>query len=103
MRKNILCLAIIALSFGNMGQAQNTIEPKKGYTPQIGVIVSMLDDLKSRVTSSVENLNQNEVDFLLDDDANRIGAMILHLAATEKYYQLYTFENRGFNSEENKT
>ena len=26
--------------------------------------------------------------------------MILHLAATEKYYQVYTFENRGFNAEE---
>ena len=31
---------------------------------------------------------------------NRIGALILHLAATEKYYQLYTFEGRGFNEDE---
>ena len=80
--------------------AQNVIESKKGYSPQIGITISMLEDLKSRVTSSVSNLSDKETDFLLDENANRIGAMILHLAATEKYYQLFTFENRGFNSKE---
>ena len=38
----------------------------------------------------------------MDENANRIGALILHLAATEKYYQVYTFENRGFNVDEKK-
>ena len=76
------------------------ISPERGYTTQIGNIVSMLNDLKRRVTSSVTNLDQKETDFLLDEDANRVGALILHLAATEKYYQIYTFENRGFNREE---
>lgn len=80
--------------------AQNVIKPKKGYSTQIGNIVAMLEDLKGRVTRSVRNLDQKETDFLLDEDANRIGALILHLAATEKYYQVYTFENRGFNKEE---
>jgi uncharacterized damage-inducible protein DinB len=42
------------------------------------------------------------VDFLLDEEANRVGALILHLAATERYYQVYTFENRGFNEEEKR-
>lgn len=93
------CL-IILLLFGLRLQGQNIIEPPKGYSPQIGTTVSMLADLKSRVTRSVRNLDQDEVDFLLDEHANRIGAMILHLAATEKYYQLYTFENRGFNAAE---
>jgi uncharacterized damage-inducible protein DinB len=60
----------------------------------------MMDDLKVRVTSSVINLNESQTDFLFDDEANTIGAMILHLAATEKYYQILTFENRGFNKEE---
>lgn len=77
-----------------------TIKPVKGYSSQIGTIVSMLEDLKGRVTNSVSNLTLNETDFLLDNDANRIGTLILHLAATEKYYQVYTFENRGFNKEE---
>ncbi|WP_298514519.1 DinB family protein [uncultured Kordia sp.] len=80
-------------------QAQQ-IKAKSGYDTQIGNMVSMLEDLKSRVTYSVANLSEEETDFLLDEDANRIGAMIYHLAATEKYYQLYTFENRGFNRSE---
>lgn len=80
--------------------AQSIIEPKEGYSPQIGVLVSMLEDLKHRVTYSVKDLNQEQTDFLLDENANRIGALILHLAATEKYYQLFTFENRGFKRKE---
>jgi len=100
----LFSLVIIFLTLLNTGdtQAQNRIETLKGYSPQIGTTLSMMDDLKRRVTSSVIGLNQEETDFLLDNNANRIGAMIMHLAATEKYYQLYTFENRGFNKEEKK-
>ena len=92
-------ILIASLSFQSM-HAQITIKPAKGFDTQIGNLVSMMDDLKIRITNQVENLNQEEVDFLIDDDANRIGALILHLAATEKYYQLYTFEGRGFNTSE---
>lgn len=93
---SFLCFSAFTIS----GYSQYEIKPPEGYSTQIGNMVSMLDDLKSRVTSSVVNLNQGETDFLLDEEANRIGAMILHLAATEKYYQLNTFENREFNDEE---
>ena len=78
------------------------IKAPKGYTPLIGTTVSMLEDLKERVTGSVENLTIRETDFLLDEQANRIGAMILHLAATEKHYQVYTFEGRSLNAEESE-
>ena len=97
-----ICLFLFILTNGINVNAQNMINPVKGYSPQIGTTVSMMADLKKRVTRSVVNLSQEETDFLLDDKANRIGAMILHLAAVEKYYQLYTFENRGFNAEEAK-
>lgn len=100
MKRKILYLACIIFLFNSEFQAQNIIKPENGYSPQTGVLISMLEDLKERVTQSVENLDQNDVDFLLDDKANRIGAMILHLAATEKYYQVFTFENRGFNEKE---
>ena len=93
-------LLIVCIS--HTATSQNTITPEKGYDTQIGNMISMLDDLKGRVTRSVADLNQQETDFLLDDDANRVGAMIYHLAATEKYYQVYTFENRGFNMVEKK-
>lgn len=80
--------------------AQYAIEPPKGYTHDIGNMISMLDNLKQRVENNVKNLDQKGTDFLLDADANRAGAIIYHLAATEAYYQVYTFENRQFNEEE---
>ncbi len=97
----LLALSITLLACGDSPlTGQNTIKPPKGYSPQIGTTVAMLEDLKRRVTNSVANLTESETDFLLDEKANRIGALILHLAATEKYYQVYTFENRGFNRAE---
>lgn len=98
----LIALILTFLCFKSTSQAQYAINPPEGYSPHIGTIISMLDDLKNRVTSSVRKLNKKETDFLLDEEANRIGAMILHLAATEKYYQLLTLENRRFNEEEGK-
>ena len=64
--------------------AQNTINSKKGYSPQIGVVVEMLEDLKRRVTRNVQNLDQKQTDFLLDDQANRIGALIFTSSGNRK-------------------
>ncbi len=91
---------LFLMTLCNFSANAQKIKSKKGYDTQIGNVVAMLEDLKSRVTRSVANLSQEETDFLLDQKANRIGAMIYHLAATEKYYQVYTFENRGFNKDE---
>lgn len=99
--KKYIYFPILLFLIGFISNAQ-TIEPKEGYSPQIGVLISMLEDLKARVTNNVQNLNLEETDFLMDEEANRIGALILHLAATEKLYQVLTFENRGFNSDEKK-
>jgi len=92
--------ALFCIGFIISANGQNRIEQVKGFSPQIGSTVSMLEDLKRRVTYSVRNLSIEETDFLFDKNANRVGAMIYHLAATEKYYQVYTFENRGYNAEE---
>jgi uncharacterized damage-inducible protein DinB len=93
-------LILFAFLFANFSFGQDVIKQEKGFSPQIGSTFSMMKDLKRRVTNSVKNLSTQEVDFLLDEDANRIGAMIMHLAATEKFYQVYTFEGRGFNKAE---
>lgn len=99
LMKQFILFLIMSLSICN-ARAQYMIEPEKGYTNDIGNIVAMLDDLKSRVTGIVSNLSQEQTDFLLDEDSNRIGAIILHLAATEVYYQKFTFEKRSLNEEE---
>ena len=62
----------------------------------------MLEDLKDRVENKIKNMSQYELDYLHDEKANRIGSLVMHLAAAEVYYQVYTFENREFNDEEKK-
>ncbi len=74
----------------------------EGVSPEIGSMISMLEDLKSRVEYTVKNLSQYQIDHLHDEKANRIGALIMHLAAAEVNYQVITFEGRTFNEEEEK-
>jgi len=80
--------------------AQYVIEPSEGFTPQVGVLVDMLEDIKQRITNDVQGLDQHQTDFLFDDQANSIGALVMHLAATEAYYQVETLEGRPFTDEE---
>ncbi|WP_282044211.1 DUF664 domain-containing protein [Winogradskyella flava] len=94
-------LLILLLSTSTLF-SQIEIKVPKGYSNDIGNMISMLDNLKGRVERIVRNLDQEGTDFLLDDNANSPGAIIYHLAATEAYYQVYTFEGRTFNAEEKK-
>ncbi|WP_299125596.1 DUF664 domain-containing protein [uncultured Winogradskyella sp.] len=102
MKNQIKTLLLVAFLSTSFAFAQNEIKPPKGFTKDIGNMISMLDNLKQRVERNVRNLNQEGTDFLLDENANSPGAIIYHLAATEAYYQVYTFEGRGFNAEEKK-
>ncbi len=76
----------------------NEIGPKKGYSPQIGTLVSMMNWMRETVLRSVQGLSTAELDYLHDEKSNTIGAMLLHLAATEKYYQLNTLEKMNWGS-----
>lgn len=69
---------------------------REGYTDQISILVSMMDWMRSTVMRVVEGLSQKDLDFLLDEESNSIGAMLLHLAATERYYQIHTFDERNW-------
>ncbi|HLZ93689.1 MAG TPA: DUF664 domain-containing protein [Candidatus Acidoferrum sp.] len=71
----------------------NTIVgPKKGYSPEIGTLVSMMGFTRFQVLMSAKGLTPPQLDFLLDDKANRIGALLMHLAAIETFFQLNTFD-----------
>ena len=74
------------------------IGPKPGYTPQIGTLVSMLTYIQTAVIGSVKGLSMADLDHLFDAYANSIGALLLHLAATETYYGMNTFENKKWDS-----
>ena len=80
----------------------NVFGPRPGYTPQIGTFVSELTWMRSAVTGPVSDpkpgLNREQLDWLFDKNANSIGALLLHLAATETYYQMNTFEGIKWDS-----
>ncbi|WP_411768661.1 DUF664 domain-containing protein [Winogradskyella sp. A3E31] len=102
MKKYFIITTFLIALCTTFTYAQYTIEPPKGYSQDIGNMISMLDNLKGRVERNVSNLDVEGTDFLLDENANSPGAIIYHLAATEAYYQVYTFEGRQFNKEEEK-
>jgi len=79
------------------------IGPRQGYSPQIGALVSMMAYMRQTIINTVKNLSVEDLDYLFDDSANSIGAMIMHLGATDKFYQINTFEGREeFSPEEDK-
>ncbi|MFC3878702.1 DinB family protein [Algoriphagus namhaensis] len=80
-----------------------SIGPRKGYSPAIGSLVSMMFYMRHTIINTVKNLSVEELDYLMDDKANSIGALVLHLGATDKFYQINTFEGREeFTPEEDK-
>ena len=79
------------------------IGPIAGYAPQIGTLVTMLNYNRVTVINLTKSLSAADLDFLIDPGANTIGALLMHLAAVEKFYQINSFEGRQeFNAEEKK-
>ena len=72
----------------------NIIGPREGYTPHIGTLVSMMNWMREVMLMPVQGMSISDLDYLIDDNANTIGAMLMHLAATERFYQINTFDNK---------
>lgn len=68
------------------------IGPQEGYTPEVGTLLSTMTMMRQWVINTVKDLSVEQLDFQIDEQSNSIGAMLLHLAATERYYQLNTFD-----------
>ncbi len=98
-KKKILALQVLCFSF-SIANAQYEIIPEKGYTPQIGIMVDMLENLKDQISEITRDLDQAETDYLFDANANSIGAIIMHLVANEAYYQVETLEELTWTDEE---
>ena len=74
------------------------IGPQEGFAPQIGALLSTMTMMRTWVVQGVKDLTTEQLDFQIDDKSNSIGAMLLHLAATERYYQLNTFNEMEWGS-----
>ncbi|WP_211748694.1 DinB family protein [Paenibacillus sp. Marseille-Q4541] len=71
-----------------------------GHSPQISRLLSMMNYARFTTLESVKDLSVEQLDYLLDQDSNSIGALLLHFAAVEYAYQVGTFEKRELNEEE---
>ncbi len=78
------------------------IRPLEGYSPQIGQLVAMANWIRPSVLRAARGLSQEELDHLHDSESNTIGALLMHLAATEVFYQVNTFEGRARNEAEER-
>ena len=57
----------------------------------------MLTWMRDTILQPVQGLTVTQLDYLHDPKANSIGALLLHLAAIERLYQLHTFEGRKWD------
>ena len=76
------------------------IKEQKGYAPQIGHLVSQMDYARKTTLDSIEGCTQEELYGLLSSDGNTIGALLLHMAAIERGFQIEFFDGRNPNEEE---
>lgn len=73
-----------------------------GYTPHISRLLCMMNYARSATIASVKDLTVKELDYQLDEKSNSIGALLLHMASVEFYYQKCSFEERDLTDEEYK-
>jgi len=81
----------------------NILGPRKPFSPQIGTLVSMLNWMRGVILQPVQGLTVTQLDYLHDAKANTIGALLLHLAAIERHYQIHTFEGKKWGDLDDKT
>ena len=77
------------------------IESIPGYTSMIGRLVGMLTYARNTTIAAVEGLTLAELDHLHDAQSNSIGALLAHIIAVERSYQVMTFEDRPLSPDEN--
>jgi uncharacterized damage-inducible protein DinB len=84
----------------SVGPELNILGPKAGYSTQVGILVSELTWMRDAngILRATEGLTQADLDYLFDKNANSIGALMLHLAATETYYGMHTFDGMKWDS-----
>lgn len=58
MKKYNLFIVVMLIGFSGLAQK---IKPKKGYTPQIGIMIDMLENLKGRITKRVKNMSVDQI------------------------------------------
>ena len=58
----------------------------------------MMAFTRMQVLNSTKGMSQQDLDFLFDSHANTIGALLLHLVATETYYAMNSLDGMKWDS-----
>lgn len=62
----------------------------------------MLTYARSTTLVAVDGLTTEQLDHVHDAESNSIGALLAHIAAVERSYQVLTFEDRMLTDNENR-
>ena len=95
----LLTAPLISHAFQNRKISNDSLYllgPMEGYSPHVGSLLSSMIMMRTWVVYQVKDLTMEQLDFQIDEESNSIGSMLWHLAATEKYYQLNTFDQIGW-------
>ena len=79
-----------------------SISRKAKYTPLIGHVVSMMEHARDATLYQIRDLTEEQLDYVLFDNSNSIGALLRHICAMEVLHTIVLFENRDMNLEERK-
>ncbi|MBZ0202729.1 MAG: DinB family protein [Ignavibacteria bacterium] len=67
----------------------------EGFSPKFSTLVCMMNYSRSVLLQAVEGLSAEQLDHFYDEKSNSIGMLLMHIAAVEKFYQIFTFEQKS--------
>ena len=76
------------------------IDKKEGVELEYGKLLSMMEYTRVTTLAEVKDLTIEQLDFLINDEANSIGMLLDHMNSVEKAYQINTFEKREYTDED---
>ena len=76
------------------------VDKKDDLSLEFSKLVAMMEYTRITTLDEVRNLTVEELDFLMNEEANSIGMLLEHLVSVEKAYQIESFENRDFTEED---
>ncbi|GGM02048.1 DinB family protein [Deinococcus aerophilus] len=72
------------------------IEPDARYTPQISVLVQMMNYARMTTLHAVQGLTTQQLDAVPQGFSNSIGMLLAHIAAVDRLYHHVSFEERAY-------
>jgi len=79
-----------------------TLGCEAGSSPVVGGLLGMLERARETTLDAVAGMTTEQLDHRFDAESNSIGALLLHIAALEVWYQVNTFEERAWTPAEER-